>query len=190
MLQRAVGVLRDRLQRRHLPWHLAVLAMLLCAPSLWLGWQFDDDFHRAALRRPELPLISRSPAELYAFIEGDPVANRQAVVMGFLPWWSHEKLRLAFFRDGIDISQRARQLEIAEARGLPVSEIEACLDSGRAFAGFAADLEQAAALGVRVSPTVVFNEGRQRLNGNVGFRIIEANVRELLRAPEVGQSWC
>jgi len=100
------------------------------------------------------------------------------------------QLRLAFFRDGIDISQRARQLEIAEARGLPVSEIEACLDSGRAFAGFAADLEQAAALGVRVSPTVVFNEGRQRLNGNVGFRIIEANVRELLRAPEVGQSWC
>lgn len=98
MIHRAAGALRNWLQHRHLPWHLALLAMLLCTPSLWLGWQFDDDFHRAALKRPELPLISRSPAELYAFIEGDQLANRQAVVMGFLPWWSHEGLRLAFFR--------------------------------------------------------------------------------------------
>jgi hypothetical protein len=98
MLRRAAGRLRDWLQHRRLPWHLAGLAILLCVPALWLGWQFDDDFHRAALKRPELPLIARSPAEVYAFIEGDAVANRQAVVMGFLPWWSHEKLRLAFFR--------------------------------------------------------------------------------------------
>ncbi|TPV95892.1 MAG: disulfide bond formation protein DsbA, partial [Myxococcales bacterium FL481] len=34
------------------------------------------------------------------------------------------------------------------------------------------------------------NEGRQRLNGNVGFRIIEANVRELLRHTETEHSWC
>jgi hypothetical protein len=43
---------------------------------------------------------------------------------------------------------------------------------------------------VDVSPTFVFNDGRQRLNGNVGYRVIEANVRELLRAPEAGRSWC
>jgi hypothetical protein len=75
-----------------------MLAMLLCAPSLWLGWQFDDDFHRLALTQPELPTLSRSPAELFVFIEGDETANRQYVVMGMLPWWSHEKLRIAFFR--------------------------------------------------------------------------------------------
>ena len=86
------------LEQRHLPWHLAVLAMLLCAPSLWLGRQFDDDFHRAALTTPELPTISRSPAELFVFIEGDEAANLLAMKMGMLPWWSHRELRLAFFR--------------------------------------------------------------------------------------------
>ena len=72
--------LRDWLQSRYLPWHLAMLAMLLCAPSLWLGWQFDDDFHRAALTRPALAALSRSPAELFVFIEGDVAANRRFVV--------------------------------------------------------------------------------------------------------------
>jgi hypothetical protein len=35
------------------------------------------------------------------------------------------------------------------------------------------------------------NDGRQKLYGNVGFRIIEANIQELLRAPVGDQaSWC
>jgi len=78
-----------------LPWHLAVL---LCAPALRLRSQFDDDFHRAALTRPDLAALARSPAELFVFIEGDVAANRRFVVMGMLPWWSHEELPLAFFR--------------------------------------------------------------------------------------------
>ncbi len=46
--------------------------------------------------------------------------------------------------------------------------------------------------GVQGSPTYVFNEGRQMLYGNVGYRIIEANVRELLSAPAAAgePSWC
>jgi predicted DsbA family dithiol-disulfide isomerase len=43
---------------------------------------------------------------------------------------------------------------------------------------------------VSVSPTLIFNEGRQRLNGNVGYRVIEANIRELLNNPPNEQSWC
>ncbi|MBE9179781.1 hypothetical protein IQ268_14520 [Oculatella sp. LEGE 06141] len=34
------------------------------------------------------------------------------------------------------------------------------------------------------------NEGWQRLNGNVGDRVIEANIRELLHNPPGKQSWC
>jgi hypothetical protein len=89
---------RRWLEQRHLPWQLAILAMLLCGPSLWLGRQFDDDFHRLALTQPEGSMLHRSPAELFVFIEGDEAVNRQYVVMGMLPWWSHEKLRIAFFR--------------------------------------------------------------------------------------------
>jgi hypothetical protein len=36
----------------------------------------------------------------------------------------------------------------------------------------------------------VLNEGRQHLNGNVGYRVIEANVRELLHKPADEMSWC
>ena len=41
------------------------------------------------------------------------------------------------------------------------------------------------------SPSFVLNDGRQKLYGNVGFRILEANIQELLRPPTPTQaSWC
>lgn len=99
-------------------------------------------------------------------------------------------LREAFFRRAIDVSQRAAQLEVAERIGLPTEAIERLLYTGQAHAELSRGLDLARQYAVEVSPTFVFNEGRQRLNGNVGYRVIEANVRELLRAPEIGQSWC
>ena len=46
-------------------------------------------------------------------------------------------------------------------------------------------------LGVKCSPSLVLNEGRQTLYGNVGYRIIEANIEGLLREPAAGAaSWC
>jgi len=92
------GRLRGWLQSRHLIWQLAVLAMLLCSPSLQIGLLLDDEFQRAALTLPENSLLARSPAELFVFIEGNETLNRLAVTMGWLPWWSHEGLRLSFFR--------------------------------------------------------------------------------------------
>ena len=99
-------------------------------------------------------------------------------------------VRTAFFRDLVDVSQRRRLLDIVEACGIPVSRIEALMDSGAAYAALCADLDLARDNQVRSSPTLIFNEGRQRLTGNVGYRVIEANVRELLQAPQTGQSWC
>jgi predicted DsbA family dithiol-disulfide isomerase len=101
--------------------------------------------------------------------------------------WS---LREAFFRDAADISARHIQLEVGERCGLVVSELERLLASGHAHAELSRGLDLVRQYAVEVSPTFVFNEGRQRLNGNVGYRVIEANVRELLRSPEQGQSWC
>ena len=47
------------------------------------------------------------------------------------------------------------------------------------------------ALGLQGSPSFVLNDGRQKLYGNVGYRVIEANIEELLRAPSADQaSWC
>ena len=99
MLKRIAVRLREWLGRRHLAWHLALLGVVLCAPSLWLGLQMDDYIHRAALvGGTGFTELSNSPADLFAFITGDREANRRAVAAGFNPWWAHEDLRLAFFR--------------------------------------------------------------------------------------------
>lgn len=99
-------------------------------------------------------------------------------------------VREAFFRHGRNVSRAKVLLEIAESIGLPVADIEDAIGTGAAHAALGGDLEIARAQSITASPTLLFNEGRQRLTGNVGYRIIEANIRELLeRAP--GQlSWC
>ncbi len=99
-------------------------------------------------------------------------------------------VRTAFFRDLIDVSNWAELIAIAEQTGLPARRLQASVDSGAAHAALAADLDLARDNNVRASPTLMFNEGRQRLTGNVGYRVIEANVRELLQTPAGGQSWC
>jgi hypothetical protein len=89
---------RRWLEHQYLPWALALLAMVLCLPALRLGRLLDDDFHCLALMRPDLPIVSRSPAELFVFIKGDVAANRWSRTMGLLPWWADERLRIAFLR--------------------------------------------------------------------------------------------
>jgi len=99
-------------------------------------------------------------------------------------------LRLAFFRDGRDIGRMPVVLEVASEMGLPVDVLRARLDDGTAWAALHADHEAVKEEGVRGSPTFVLNERRQILYGNVGYRILEANVLELLREPGDQASWC
>jgi predicted DsbA family dithiol-disulfide isomerase len=99
-------------------------------------------------------------------------------------------LRLAFFRDGQDISSHANLTRISAQSGVPSGELEKTLGSGAAHAALAEDLELARQHTIQASPTLLFNEGRQRLTGNVGYRIIEANIRELLENVPGQLSWC
>ena len=56
---------------------------------------------------------------------------------------------------------------------------------------FTAINQDADKMRIEGSPSFVLNEGRQKLYGDVGFRIIEANIQELLWAPSGDQaSWC
>lgn len=99
-------------------------------------------------------------------------------------------IRGAFFEQNIDISQIDIVLEIVDEASGPVDRIRQLLDSGEAHAALAQDLKDAVDIGVRSSPTLTFNEGRQTLAGNVGYRVLEANIRELLHAPPDQLSWC
>lgn len=100
-------------------------------------------------------------------------------------------LRCAFFRDCQDIARWDVQCEIAEAFGADTVAIRHYLDSGAAFAGLAADYNDADKMRIEGSPSFVLNEGRQKLYGNIGFRLIEANIQELLRTHGIEEaSWC
>jgi predicted DsbA family dithiol-disulfide isomerase len=98
--------------------------------------------------------------------------------------------RRAFFTQLANISERSVQYAIAAELGLPLDAIQAQIDSGEAYAALSKDFDLSKEYTVTVSPTLIFNEGRQRLNGNVGYRVIEANIRELLYHPPEEQSWC
>jgi predicted DsbA family dithiol-disulfide isomerase len=100
-------------------------------------------------------------------------------------------LRCAFFRDCRDISHWDIQCEIAASLGADVGAIEECIHNGTAFARLAANYEDADKMRIEGSPTFVLNEGRQKFYGNIGARLLEANVQELLRDRAVDEtSWC
>jgi len=99
-------------------------------------------------------------------------------------------VRVAFFRDLVDISKRENLDAIAEQHDIPVDAVNRHIESGRAYAELDHDVRLQREYDVQVSPSLIMNEGRQRLNGNVGYRVIEANVNELLRKPDDEMSQC
>ena len=104
---------------------------------------------------------------------------------------SLQAMRTAFFRDERDIGRWSVQCQIGEQVGVDVARIEALIHDGSAYASLASDYEAAASMNIQGSPTFVLNDGRQKLYGNVGYRILEANIQELLRSPTPDQaSWC
>ncbi|MDE2383375.1 MAG: DsbA family protein [Alphaproteobacteria bacterium] len=100
-------------------------------------------------------------------------------------------MRHAFFGDGHDVARAEVQQAVGSSAGAPAAAVLPYIEDGRAHAALAADYKAAETLGIAGSPTLVLNHGRQKLYGNVGYRIIEANIQELLRDPKPDDaSWC
>jgi predicted DsbA family dithiol-disulfide isomerase len=131
--------------------------------------------------------VSSIPAHLY--LRAVKLLEDEGVIeAAFVPMiWD---VRVAFFRDLVDISKREHLDAIAEQHGVPIGDVTRLLESGRAHAEFDNDVRLQRDFNVQVSPSLVLNDGRQHLNGNVGYRLIEANVRELLHKPAEEMSWC
>jgi predicted DsbA family dithiol-disulfide isomerase len=100
------------------------------------------------------------------------------------------RVRTAFFEHARDISDRRVLLEVFGEAGLPIPEIEAKLSSGEALAEVCRDIELRDQLSIEGSPTYYLNQGRQKLYGNVGYRVVSANLRELIEQPGHQASWC
>ncbi|MBD3671650.1 MAG: DsbA family protein [Gammaproteobacteria bacterium] len=100
------------------------------------------------------------------------------------------RVRLAFFQDAQDVGKMETQLEIARALNLPEATVVEQMQNGEAMAELCRDIELRDEYKVEGSPTYILNEGRQKLYGNVGYRIIEANVHEIINMPFSQASWC
>lgn len=98
------------------------------------------------------------------------------------------RFRQAFFSQAQDIGDLSLLLALLEE--LDVQALQAALRDGSAMAALSGDQRSANELGVKGSPTWVLNEGRQILYGNVGYRILNANIEELAKNPEAEASWC
>jgi predicted DsbA family dithiol-disulfide isomerase len=117
--------------------------------------------------------------------DGDPVLCRRfdALVA---------QTRIAFFEQAQDVSSLAVLLDLLPSLDIAADAVRARIENGEAYAALHRDAELSKTYGVQGSPTFVFNEGRQLLYGNVGYRIIDANVRELMSSAHVDgePSWC
>ena len=82
-----------------LAFHLALLAMILTLPALWLGWQLDDHLHRTVMmglspfKSGHLKIFSA-----FTFFNGDSETIRRLMDLGVLPWWTSPHFRIEFFR--------------------------------------------------------------------------------------------
>jgi predicted DsbA family dithiol-disulfide isomerase len=100
------------------------------------------------------------------------------------------RLRSSFFTEVLDIGNLEVVLDIASGAGFDRTDLMAVILSGQAHAALMADYEQVQELGLKGSPSWVLNSGRQILYGNVGYRVLNANIEELLKSPEQEASWC
>ena len=99
-------------------------------------------------------------------------------------------VREAFFLHAHDISKLSVLFSLAQSLGIDESKVREKLENGSAIAALCADNELREQFKLEGSPTYLLNNGRQKLYGNVGFRILEANIQELLERPEGIASWC
>jgi predicted DsbA family dithiol-disulfide isomerase len=102
-----------------------------------------------------------------------------------------QELRSAFFERCLDIGKWSVLKEVLGVVGVSVKDVRKVIQDGVAHADMEADRRDQQNLLVQGSPTILLNEGRQKLTGNVGFRVIEANINELLCSKASGvASWC
>lgn len=160
---------------------------------------FSAHLQKSAAAFPELtlnPAIWRtvrpaSSASPHLFLKAAQIAEVRALVPDGTAARATQSMRSAFFRDGRDIGLWETQCEVARETGVDVAVIEGLIRDGAAFAALASDYHDAGEMSIQGSPSFVLNNGRQVLYGNVGYKIIEANVAELIRDPNPDHaSWC
>lgn len=153
-----------------------------------VGAQFDHvNIHPDVWRKTQ----PHSSNAAHLFLKAVELANPSDDLRNSDAYRATWAFRQAFFEHAKDIADGRVQRDTAQGLGLDMAAIEAQLQSGVAMAALDADTKFCEINKISGSPTIRMNGGRQILYGNVGFHLIEANLKELLRAPKPDEaSWC
>lgn len=100
------------------------------------------------------------------------------------------KIRTAFFIDALDVGNLEVLFGLVKANGLDQDKINRSIHDGSAMAMLMQDYQKSKQQSIKGSPSYVIDEGRQTLYGNVGYRVLLANVEELLKNSGEEASWC
>lgn len=122
-------------------------------------------------------------ASVFAMVDDEKVSLQQAADY---QW----RMRQRFFVDNQNVARRSVQLELAEASDVPRAELEARLDDGTGMSRLWEDHARRESLGLRGSPTFVFDGGRAMLYGNFSEAVLNATVEELVKGLVAGGSEC
>ena len=132
---------------------------------------------------------SSSP-NCHPFIKALQILIERGEVENIVPSFCSE-IRKAYFGELRDISNLGVLFEHTKAHGIKEKSIQALLNSGEAMAQIVLDRKLSEKYKLKGSPSYVLNGGRQTLFGNVGYRLIRANIEELLNEkPKEYASWC
>lgn len=126
-----------------------------------------------------------SSANAHLILKAIEHANGKHIAINFAL-----ELRKAFFIDAVDISNLKSLHKLAIKHGISIAPINQLIDNGTAISALMNDYQEANEMALKGSPSFVLNEGRQILFGNVGYRLLHANIEELLKDPEFEASWC
>lgn len=141
--------------------------------------------------RPRTSASAHIFLKAVALVESEDAASEAVPFLDKLSTRAAWAVRSAFFAEARDISDWQVHREIAARLGIDYAAIEDKIRSSEAIAKLAADYDLSQKNGIEGSPTFLMNDGRQKLFGNVGYRLLEANVQELLRRPPENEaSWC
>ena len=100
------------------------------------------------------------------------------------------KIRSAFFIDALDVGNLDVLCDLVKINGLDHNVINTSIHDGSAIAALMHDYQRSKQHSIKGSPSYVIDGGRQTLYGNVGYRVLLANIEELLKNPADEASWC
>jgi predicted DsbA family dithiol-disulfide isomerase len=154
---------------------------------------FSRHVHQAASLYPDAPVH----AELWKSVRPNTSANAHLILKATELSYGKEKsielallIRKAFFVDSQDIGELRVLFSLVELAGLDAEAVNKALSNGSAIASLMADYQQAKALSLKGSPSYIIDNGRQVLYGNVGYRVLLANIEAHINQPIEEASWC